>query len=88
MESWAEFVVEPEWAELNVLTRLLRDETLAAAAESALLAVDDELPEELPAVVADELVLVVLPAAILYIVYVLPAIAEIVAIIVPSFPAY
>lgn len=71
-----------------MLTRLLRDETLAAAAESALLAVADELPEELPAVVPDELVPVVLPAAILYIVYVLPAIAEIVAIIVPSFPAY
>lgn len=87
MESWAEFVVEPEWAELNVLTRLLRDETLAAAAESALLAVADELPEELPAGVPDELVPVV-PAAILYIVYVLPAIAEIVAITVPSFPAY
>ena len=75
------------------MTRLLSEETLAAAVESELLlVVESELPDELLDVVPDvaELeVLVVLlvevPEAILYIMYVLLAIAEIVDIMVPSF---
>ena len=92
MESWVEFVVELEWDELNALTRLLSEETLAAAVESELLlVVESELPDELLDVPdeAELEVLVVLlvevPEAILYIMYVLLAIAEIVDIMVPSF---
>ena len=93
MESWVEFVVELEWDELNALTRLLSEETLAAAVESELLlVVESELPDELLDVVPDEaelevlpVLLVEVPEAILYIMYVLLAIAEIVDIMVPSF---
>jgi hypothetical protein len=74
------------------LTRLLSEETLAAAVESELLlVVESELPDELLDVPdeAELEVLVVLlvevPEAILYIMYVLLAIAEIVDIMVPSF---
>ena len=74
------------------MTRLLSEETLAAAVESELLLiVESELPDELLDVPdeAELEVLVVLlvevPEAILYIMYVLLAIAEIVDIMVPSF---
>lgn len=74
------------------MTRLLSEETLAAAVESELLlVVESELPDELLDVPdeAELEVLVVLlvevPEAILYIMYVLLAIAEIVDIMVPSF---
>ena len=73
------------------MTRLLSEETLAAAVESELLlVVESELPDELLDVPdeAELEVLVVLlvevPEAILYIMYVLLAIAEIVDIMVPS----